>query len=205
MVDYQGNSKKAKEPKEEPKKDIQKVVVGEVVVKKKSIGQKIKDTFIEADFRSVTRYIVSEVLIPAARNMIVDSATKGVERMMYGDRGYGKPRHYSGASRGIYQSSPLRTDYRHPATRPPSQLSRSSRLDRNDFILASREEATAVLESMHDIMEQYEVVSVADLNELVGFPTSHIDQKWGWLYLGNISIRQIREGFLIELPPAEPI
>jgi hypothetical protein len=203
-VDYQSNSKKAKEPKEEPaKKEIQKVVVGEVVVKKKPFGQRIKDTFVAADFSSVARYVVTEVLIPAARNMIVDASTKGIERMMYGER-HGRPR-YSAGSRSVYQSSPLRTDYRHPATRPPSQLGHRARLGRNDFILETREEASEVLEKMNDILEMYEMVSIGDLHELLGLPTSHVDQKWGWTTLTNVSIRQIREGFLLELPPEEPI
>lgn len=201
-MDYQGNSKKAKEPKE-AKKEIEKVVVGEVIIKKKSLGQKIKDTFVEADFKSVMRYVVSDVLIPAARNMIVDASTKGVERMMYGDRAY--QRRGSGGPRITY-NSPINRDYRSPLTRPPSQLgSPHPRAGRNDFILASKEEASLVLERMNDILEMYEVVSVADLNELVGFPTSFVDQKWGWVYLGDTQIRQVREGFMIDLPPAEPI
>ena len=58
---------------------------------------------------------------------------------------------------------------------------------------------------MNDIIDTYEVVSVADLNELVGLPTSYMDNKWGWIYLGDVQVRQIREGFLIDLPSAEPI
>lgn len=209
-MDYQGNSKKAKTPndpekEEKPSKSIEKVVVGEVIVKKKSIGQKLKSIFVEADFRSVTRYVISDVLIPAARNMIVDASTKGVERMMYGERAQQR-RGYSGGPRVTYNSPINRTEYRSSVTRPPSQMGPSNpRAGRNDFILATREEASLVLERMNDILEMYEVVSVADLNELVGFPTSYVDQKWGWVFLGDTHIRQVREGFMIDLPPAESI
>ena len=58
---------------------------------------------------------------------------------------------------------------------------------------------------MNDIIDTYEVVTVADLNELVGFPTNHVDNKWGWSYLADVQVRQIREGYLIDFPPAEPI
>jgi len=139
--------------------------------------------------------------------MIVDASTKGVERLMYGEtssrrRGVG----YSGGSRIVYDN-PLRTDYRSASTRPPSQLDRmrTPRRARNDFVLSSREEALTVLERMNDIIDQFEIVSVADLNELVGFPSSHVDNKWGWMFLGDVQVRQIREGYLIDLPPAEPI
>ncbi len=205
-MDYQGNSKKTNNPAVPEKKKVEKVIVGEVVIKKKSLGQKIKDIFIEADFRSVTRYVISDVLIPAARNMIVDASTKGVERMMYGDRGYQRRGGY-GAPRTTYGGSPLqRTDYRHPSTRPPTPSGPAyPRAGRNDFILATKEEATNVLQSMHDILEMYEVVSVADLHELMGVPTSHTDQKWGWVHLLDSHVRQVRDGYVIELPSTEPI
>lgn len=203
-MDYQGNSKKLKAGEPVPDKKIEKVIKGEVVVKKKNLGQKIKDTFVEADFRSVARYVVSDVLIPAARNMIVDASTKGIERMMYGDRaphrrpGFGPPRM-------TYGGSPLRTDYRSPATRPPVQGARFPRAGQQDFVLESKDEAMNVLQSMHDILEMYEEVSVADFHELMGLPTSHVDQKWGWRNLVNSNVKPIREGWLIDLPPVEPI
>jgi hypothetical protein len=210
VEDYQANSKKVKGEVEKkaakPEKKIEKVTVGQVIVKKKSLGQKIKDVFIEADFRSVTRYVVSEVMIPAARNMIVDASTKGVERMMYGDRAYQRRGPGMGQPRITYNSPVNRGEYRNPLTRPPSQSGLSHpRAGRNDFILTSREEAFQVLESMNDIIEMYEAVSVADLNELVGFPSSYVDQKWGWTYLGNAQVRPVRDGFMIDLPPAESI
>ncbi len=204
-MDYQSNSKKAKEQaskKPEKDKNVEKVVVGEVVVQKKSLGRKVKDIFVEADLKSVLRYVGTDVLIPAARNMIVDASTKGVERMMYGEstirrRGYG-------AGPRVTYNNPINRGYRDPVGRP--QLpSRSPRLRRDDFILSSREEAELVLERMNDIIDTYEVASVADLNDLVGMPTSHVDNKWGWVYLGDVQIRQIREGYLLDLPPAEPI
>lgn len=203
MEDYAGNSKRDKvERVPLPEKKIEKVVATEVVIKKKSLGRKIRDLFVEADLRSVVRFVVSDVLLPSARNMIVDSATKGVERMMYGE---------SNIRRRGYGSGP-RVTYNNPIHRPnapsryaptPSPGPRSRQQD--DFILSSREEAELVLERLNDIIDTYEVASVADLNELVGFPTSHVDNKWGWIYLGDVQVRQVREGYLIDLPPAEPI
>ncbi len=58
---------------------------------------------------------------------------------------------------------------------------------------------------MNDIIETYEVASVADLQDLVGLPSSHVDNKWGWINLHDVQIRQIREGYVIDLPQAEPM
>ena len=156
----------------------------------------------------MTQYVIYEVLIPAARNTIVDASTKGIERMMYGESAI-RRRNLGAGPRITYNNPINRPGYRDSAPPRPTPLvpgeSRSPRHNRDDFILSSREEAELVLERMNDIIETYEVVSVADLNDLVGFPTSYVDNKWGWSYLGDVQIHQVREGYLINLPSAEPI
>lgn len=204
-MDYQSNSRKAKNNEGVPKKNIEKVVASEVVVKKKPLGRKIKETFIEADLKTVITYVAVDVLLPAARNTIIDATTKGIERLMYGEKAIHR-RNFGGIGPRITYNNPINREYREPITRPPSLIdARRPRKDNNDFILSTREEATLVLERMNDLIDTYEVASVADLHELVGFPSSHVDNKWGWSNLNNVDIRQIREGYLIDFPPAEPI
>lgn len=205
-MDYQGNAKKDKaEPK--PEKKIERIVSGEVLVQKKSIGKKFKDVFVEADFRSVMHYVVADVLLPSIRNLIVDASTKGIERMMYGESairrrnigGLGSRITYNNPiNRGYASSSPLRNA-------PPVAIGPRSRSAREDFILSTREEADAVLEQMIDIIDVYDVVSLGDLYQMIGYPTSHTDEKWGWTNLANAQVRQVREGYLIDFPPAEAL
>lgn len=206
-TDYTGNSNKDKdsaEPKREKK--IERVVTGEVVVQKRSLGRKFRDLFIEADIRSVARYVISDVLLPAFRNTIVDASTKGVERMMYGESAF-RRRNYGSGPRVTYNNPINRQPYRDSerSRYGPTSAPRAMARGREDFILASREEAELVLERMNDIIDNYDVASVADLNDLVGFPTTHIDNKWGWSSLTDVQIRQIREGYLIDLPAPDPL
>jgi hypothetical protein len=72
-------------------------------------------------------------------------------------------------------------------------------------ILSSREDAERVLEQLLDIIEKYDVASWADLCELVGWPSTPIDNKWGWTYLTNVSVRQVRDGYMIDLPGLEAV
>lgn len=207
MTDYVGNSKKDREKKVREEKKVERVTSGEVIVQKKSLGRKFRELFIEADFKSVVHYVIYEVVLPAARNTIVDASSKGIERMMYGETAM-RRRGYGAGPRMIY-NNPIQRGYGDQVPRGvmPQLPSRTipSRNTRDDFIIATREDAVLVLERMNDILDKYEVVSVADLNDLVGIPTSHVDNKWGWIYLGDVQIRQVREGFLIDLPQAEPI
>lgn len=208
-MDYQGNSKSEKDisPKADRPKP-EKIVTGEVVSRKKPLSRKFKDLFINADIKSVGSYIFSDVLIPAARNLIVDATNKGVERMMYGDRAVSR-RSYGGGR--ITYNSPVERGSRELQSRgyrpsaPSYSRSSSIRQNSEDLVLASREEAELVLERLSDIVNQYSVASVADLNDLVGLPTSHTDNKWGWEYLSGTTVRQVRDGYLIDFPPAEPI
>lgn len=208
MEDYQGNAKRQQDKKTEdkPVKVVEKVVVGEVVIRKKTLGQKFKEIFVGDDAKSVIHYVFISVLVPAARDMIVDATTKGMRRMVYGDdtpmrRGPGyTPQN---GSRVVY-NSPMRRDPR-DIPRGPQYRTNEPVRSGNEYIISSREEADLVLEKMYDIVSQYGLVTMADLNELVGYPATHIDNKWGWTYLTGTTIRQSRDGWVIDFPPAEPI
>jgi len=98
---------------------------------------------------------------------------------------------------------------RDPRERPnlPDQpsLVRQQRREANEIILAQREDAELVVERLIDIIDKYDVASLADLYDLLGWPTTPIDNKWGWTFLKNVEIRQVRDGYLIDLPPLEAV
>lgn len=206
-MDYQANSRKSKEASQKPK-EIEKVITGEVVVHKKPLGRRLKETFLGGDAHSVARYILGDVLLPAFRNLLVDATTKGIERMVYGEQSM--PRRPQSYNPRITYNTPVRRSYHdEPRYRPnlPDQpsYSRFSQHDVSELVLQTREEAELVMERLQDIIDSYDVASLSDLRQLVGQPTTHVDNKWGWVTLRGASIRHIREGFLLDLPPVEPI
>lgn len=211
-MDYQGNSKKSKEdPKgpDKPEKKIEKVITGEAATKSKPLGAKFKALFGDRDFGGVLRYIAAEVLFPAARNAIVDATTKGIERAVYGESVVNRQPRFGYGPRTTY-SNPVNRHPRDPRQNAylPDQSRRhaiNSRPVGKDLILTTREEADVVVERMIDIIDKYDFASLGDLYELVGLPSTYTDQKWGWTFLNDIEIRQVREGWLIELPPVDPI
>lgn len=210
MTDYRNNSEKAKSPADDIGKDIEKrvdkVVSGDVVTRKKPLGKKFKEVFLGGELKTAGQYIVAEVLLPAFRNLLVDATTKGVERVVYGDSGYQKPRSgYDGRPRVTY-NSPVNRGYDRGRPNLPDQASRHRpRSGGEEMILSTRRDAETILERLQDIIDQYQVASIADLHDLAGIPTSHVDNKWGWETLRSSEIRQVREGYLLDLPPAEPI
>lgn len=137
--------------------------------------------------------------------------TKGGERVLFGESAIRRRNYGAGTGPRITYNNPIDRGYRStayasPRHAPPvSPEPRGARHNQNNYILTTREEAEMVLERMIDIIDNYDVVSVAELNILVGEQGSHVDNKWGWIYLTDVQIRQVREGFLIDFPPAEPI
>jgi len=206
-MDYQGNPNKDKEKK--PEKQIEKVVTGEVIQKPRSIGRKFKDIFFGGDLKASAKYVAGEVILPAFRDLLVDAITNGAKRMVYGESMYRRrPTDYRPR---VQYSNPINPSYRIMDPRDRARLpdqphpGRQQRRDANDIVLAKREDAELVVERLIDIINMYEVASLADLNDLLGWPTTPVDNKWGWTYLSNVGVNQVREGYLIDLPPLEAI
>lgn len=209
-MDFPGNSH-TPQPKKEvvPKEKIEKVVSGEVIKRNKSLGRKFKDVFFDGQFKAAAKYIITGVLLPSFKNMVVDATTKGVERMVYGENAlrrtptsildYGRPKiSYNTISDRV--GRPGRS-----VMLPDQPPLMNSRRDVGEIILPNREDAELVLERLNDIIEKYDVASVSDLCELIGLPSTYVDNKWGWDSLGYSGIRQIREGYLLDLPTLKPI
>jgi hypothetical protein len=74
-----------------------------------------------------------------------------------------------------------------------------------DFVLSKRSEAELVVAHVIDVLKRYEIVSLADLYDLMGLESSYTDTKWGWTRLNNVQIHEVTNGFTIEFPPLEEI
>ena len=194
------------QPTAKAEKKVEKVVSGGVTQKKKPIGVRVKSIFTGGEFRGATQYVFMDVLVPAVKNMVVDAVDVGIKRMVYGDnhRAAQPRRHEPGRSRMTYNSPVNRGSQARLPDQPPYPPSRSSRTS-TDIILQTREEAELVLSTLVDIIDKYEVASVADFHTIVGLPSTYVDNNWGWSGLQYVDIRQVREGFLLDMPSVESI
>ncbi|MET0785759.1 MAG: hypothetical protein ABWY25_03560 [Paenisporosarcina sp.] len=207
MTDYQGNSDKSKKLQS---KNVEKVIVGEVIQRPKPIGRKFKDIFFGGDAKATVRYVTADVLLPALRNLIVDMTTEGVRRVVYGESSSRRNRTIDFRSRVQY-NNPINPVYRDPRERtylpdqPPYPFRATTKRDLNEYIVSTKAEAERVVELLVELVDQYGVATVADFYDMLGLTSSHIDNKWGWTHLGKIEISQVREGYLISLPPLEAV
>ena len=219
-MDYADSNKTDQTQEQEPVtekvtvKKVERVVSGEVVQKKPTIGKKMKEIFFGGEFKSAGQYVIAEVLLPALRDLVVDTATKGVERVIYGESSYGprrrRPEYRGRTSYSNYSNNPINPRVyeatgRERAHIPDQPMRPRSRRGGLEYIVQTRAEAEAVLEELSAALEKYDFVTVADIRYTLGLESQYTDNKWGWLILNDVEIRQVREGYLIDLPPAEAL
>lgn len=208
-MDYNPNSNRfltKDKPTEEEnlgKKKVDKVVSGSVKTKKKSSLSKFADTFIEEDKDTVVGYLLSEVLIPSFKKMVSDTIKTGIDKMLYGDAEVSRSN--SPASKISYSKyyNDKSSYSRSSSTAPVAN--RRDTYEYNDIVLETRGDAEAVLMGMDDIIAKYEIVSVADLYDLVGVAGSYTDYKYGWTDIRSARIERVRDGYVIRMPKALPL
>jgi hypothetical protein len=202
---YPDNSRRKKQNSDEEKK-VERVTTAEPIRRKKGLAHKFKSIFFGGDPRSTMNFIVQSVLIPAAKDMIIDAAREGVEKLVRGDS-YRRHRPPSSGASGYVaynRMGPSRGPIREPESRTMSRNARAKH-DFDEIVLQSRAEAEEVIERMFDICAKYDTATVSDLYDLVGIRSTHVDHKWGWSDMRGAGVARVRDGYLLELPDIQPM
>lgn len=198
MNEYQGNSHKSKEEASRevaPTKKVQQVAAGKP--RRKNEVRKLADAFISEDVHSVKDYIIQEVLLPAAKKAISEMVSSGIDMLLYGEaKSKNRNRNESRVSYTKY--------YERERDYDRGTRTRARGYDYDDIILDTRREAEEVLDRMQDLIDNYGMVSVADLYDLVGINGSYTDNKYGWTHLRSADVQRVRDGYLLKLPKALP-
>ena len=203
-TEFPPNSDKSKlgETEEKTDKNVKQVTTSPVIRRKKGLGKKFKSVFFSGDAKSALSYGVYDVVIPAAKEMLLDFGRETLEKLIMGSsrRQRGAPT----AGPGGYVSY---NRYAMGQQQPARTISRASRVRHSfdEIVLETRAEASEVLDRLYELVDRFGSASVADLYDLVGVQSSHTDQKWGWEELRGTGIGRVRGGYLLELPDPEPL
>lgn len=195
MEEYPSNSKQPnpKNPQGESSPKVEKVANGRR--RKKSPFAKVVDTVAGDDARNIASYLWSDILVPAAKNMLFDMIRDGAEMRIFGSvRG---SRGRDGRSTTYISYDQMGRD-RRDRRDTRETVRRSNKPD--EILLDTREEAEEVISRMYDLFETYQIVSLADYYDLVGATSEFTDNKWGWDNLKGIRILRVRDGYIIDLP-----
>lgn len=220
MDEFPSNSRRPASPidkvppaAEESELKLDKVISGQVIKRKKPLGRRFMDTFFSGDASGVIPYLFRDVLIPALQDMATDMVKQGIERAVYGEvrtthrsgyRGSNTlPRTHVSYDRpsGIVGRSPA--SYSSVAPRRP--VTQPSAFDIGEIILDSMINAQVVADELDKTIAQYGAATVANLNDLLGQTSAYTDNKYGWTDLSQMTIKRIREGYLLSLPDPEDL
>jgi hypothetical protein len=194
-------SKKAVEDK-----NLTRVTSGKVVQKKKSLRKKFSESFVAGDAKSATRYVALDILLPMAKDMVVEAISSGFEKLIYGEsrryRGTTLPQ--SGPA-GYVQYHRMGQQSRLPAAQRVISRQARARHDFDEIVLESRPEAEQVIDRLFEVISRYESATVADLYELVGLTAAHTDHKWGWSDIRGAGVSRGRDGYVLDLPDPIPL
>lgn len=193
-------------------KQIEKIITGEAVVRRPSGFKRFRKTFIAGDSRTVADHVFWGLLVPSAKDAIVDMGQTFVEMMILGDRRPGRsssgnsPQQGSGSTsrfnyNGISTGSRLVLGSQSHAPAPKEQ----GRYHPNEVVLGTRAEAEAVFESLFEKLEKYGSVTVADFYRTVGATANYMDDRWGWKNLDDADVKRVRDGVLLVLPNPEAL
>lgn len=172
---------------------VEKVVKGPIKTRKKPLGKKFLETFINDDLEDIKSYVFFDVIVPTVKDTVLEM----VRMLLYGGEKASnkKEKPYSRVSYSSYYDR----DERKAKARGTGKATKEF----YDIILDSRAEAEEVLDSLRDIVDQYGQASLADYHDLCGVTGSYTDNRYGWTDLTHVSISYIRgQGYIVDLPKA---
>lgn len=187
-------------------KNIKRVTSGEAIRKKKSLRKQLRETFIAGDLKTSVRYVAFDILLPTLRDMLWEAGSGGIEKLIFGEsRRRGSTPPVSGPTGYVsYNRYSMGGSRMSGPQRAMSRMARA-RHDFDEIVLASRVEAEEVIDRLFDLVSRYETATVSDLYELVGIPSSHTDNKWGWSDLRGAGVSRVRDGYMLDLPDPIPL
>lgn len=213
---YQGNSKVAasKAAEAEDAKDdtprVKKIEGVNLVKVKKPLGKRIAESFGGQDLRGVGSFVLMDVLLPGARDILFDIIKEGAHRSLYGD----SSRRSSGSSFGRGNGGARPTNYSSissqgrivgsaPRTEPTLSNRERQQFDFSGLLIEDLGKAEEIIMEMEAAIDEFGLVTVGDFYEAIGETgNGFTDRKFGWdahTFQGACP-KRIRGGWILDIP-----
>ena len=204
-----------KEVVESEREKMDRVVSSPVKQKKKGLLERLVIGFIGPDgLPRVGDHILHNIVVPTLKNTAQTSLKTGIDMIFRPEQQ--PPTYYSGQTSNPYMNNyhttppPVRNPYTAPTPTNYRQGTGKASLEPRrhsnrveDYAIASYEDALEVLARIREQAHAYGTVSVHDYYDLIGVVTQYTHALYGWRPedLFTVNIREVRDGFLLALPP----
>jgi hypothetical protein len=199
-----------------PQKQVKKVVTGTVRQRRKPLGTRLKEMFANEDGDTFAQYLVDNVIVPMAKDMVLSVITQtadgirgGIEERLFGSSQQSRTRTTSyGTGRPVVNytryssSSTNRPSARTTAPTPRITVRRSNKVQ--EVILESRGEGESVIEELQAKIDDFGHCTVGDFYASVGITPRSTDESWGWDmpdFDQQARVRRLGEGEYLMLMP----
>ncbi len=159
---------------------------------------KVASALIAEDASEVKSYVMSDVVLPAIKDIIFNTIQSTVEMLLFGEARGGYRR--SGSSRG--DRTGYSRLYRREEESPRARATRGRNMSSVEAVVPTRGDAQAVRDEVLHIQNEYDMISVAEFFELCDMPYEYTDRKYGWTDLRerDIEIYSSRGEYVINMP-----
>jgi len=194
---------KEKQLKKVPDHAPTRVQAKQGTIKKKPFWKKIKEALFVEGARSVGLYLWQDVMLPAIKKLVADSATNAINMAVYGDS---RPRYSNGTHTGnssVYSGR--------AANQSRAYYNRTNRYQTilNGVIFSHSDVPMQIIQEAMAWIEEYGCISVETFNQILppelAFDVVHTDRNWGWTSLNENCVVNTPGGWMIDLPPAKPL
>lgn len=189
-----------------------------VVVKKKSIGQKFKETFVSKDFSSTLNDVATNVAVPALKRVASDVITNFVNGVLFGNQfptngGFKfNASNWNWGNWGTF-STPSYFNYS-GVTKPttPTQTQQIFRYNElevqpgpGETMADAEKNADLILRMLHEQLDRFKKVRITDYYELCGKSAPYTYNNYGWTSLAGADKVYTGSGYLIKMPAPVPL
>lgn len=187
-------------------------IIGGGSVKKKPIGERLAETFLGGSIKDAKSYVVREVIVPKIKELVYESITGSIDKLINGGSG-GKKSSYS--SYTVYPTT--YTSYNNYNNTPKLSQVFGSGSSRAPAVitLAHKTDADYVLSRMVEYLQHYpegvtvstyyeacrEVLEAGGVKSDISKVMSYTDEYYGWTDLSGARVRPHEGGYIVQLPP----
>lgn len=188
-------TKKKKAVSSSEKKIVQ---VTQAKTREQRLSKKLADALLPSDVQDIKSYLIFDVVIPQIKDSFMDLLNMAF---------YGEARRSAPSRRGYYTNERVSYNAYYKSDRDRDRREQRTRRSNDipEIICDTRNDAQDVIEEMNNLIDEYDNVSVGDLNQIVGITGTPQDEKFGWYDISSARVRRCADGYLVDLPRPRPI
>lgn len=178
-------------------KKLSPVVSGSTSVTKNTDPSNLVSKFLVDGVKTAGKSMISDVLFPQCKQAVYNAIISGINVLFWGPGGMKKSTTVLGTGTKVNYAGANKA-----ASVQKVTATVKATMDPEDVTFETRMDAQNVYDTMLEVIDQYEKVSLADFLELANVPNDNFTyRKYGWTNLPPADIRRLGNGsYYIRFP-----